>query len=207
MMLLLLFGSFFLLLALGVPILFSMGVSAGVYYVVSGYPLMQFVQKTIGGVDSFTLLAIPFFLLAGDIMGKGGISKRMLRFANALVGPLTGGLAVTGVVSSAMFGTICGSAPATAASIGSIVAPDMEARGYSKRFTGSIIAASGLLGIIIPPQHRHGQLWRYCRRVHRQPVHRRHYPRHHGHAGPGHLLCVAEQKVWLWPGGRPQAAL
>gem|GEM_PF-3927468 len=58
---------------------------------------MQFVQKTIGGVDSFTLLAIPFFLLAGDIMGKGGISKRMLRFANALVGPLTGGLAVTGV--------------------------------------------------------------------------------------------------------------
>lgn len=114
MMLLLLFGSFFLLLALGVPILFSMGVSAGVYYVVSGYPLMQFVQKTIGGVDSFTLLAIPFFLLAGDIMGKGGISKRMLRFANALVGPLTGGLAVTGVVSSAMFGTICGSAPATA---------------------------------------------------------------------------------------------
>ena len=151
MMLLLLFGSFFLLLALGVPILFSMGMSAGVYYVVSGYPLMQFVQKTIGGVDSFTLLAIPFFLLAGDIMGKGGISKRMLRFANALVGPLTGGLAVTGVVSSAMFGTICGSAPATAASIGSIVAPDMEARGYSKRFTGSIIAASGLLGIIIPP--------------------------------------------------------
>ena len=151
MMLLFLFGSFFLLLALGVPILFSMGVSAGVYYVVSGYPLMQFVQKTIGGVDSFTLLAIPFFLLAGDIMGKGGISKRMLRFANALVGPLTGGLAVTGVVSSAMFGTICGSAPATAASIGSIVAPDMEARGYSKRFTGSIIAAAGLLGIIIPP--------------------------------------------------------
>ena len=151
MMLLLLFGSFFLLLALGVPILFSMGMSAGIYYVVSGYPLMQFVQKTIGGVDSFTLLAIPFFLLAGDIMGKGGISKRMLRFANALVGPLTGGLAVTGVVSSAMFGTICGSAPATAASIGSIVAPDMEARGYSKRFTGSIIAAAGLLGIIIPP--------------------------------------------------------
>ena len=83
MMLLLLFGSFFLLLALGVPILFSMGMSAGIYYVVSGYPLMQFVQKTIGGVDSFTLLAIPFFLLAGDIMGKGGISKRMLRFANA----------------------------------------------------------------------------------------------------------------------------
>ena len=69
MMLLLLFGSFFLLLALGVPILFSMGVSAGVYYVVSGYPLMQFVQKTIGGVDSFTLLA-------GDIMGKGGYLNR-----------------------------------------------------------------------------------------------------------------------------------
>lgn len=147
----LLFGSFFLLLALGVPILFSMGLAAGFYYLVSGYPLMQFVQKTVAGVDSFTLLAIPFFLLAGDIMGKGGISKRMLRFANALVGPLTGGLAVTGVVSSAMFGTICGSAPATAASIGSIIAPEMIERGYKKKFTGSIIAASGLLGIIIPP--------------------------------------------------------
>lgn len=151
MMLTVLFGTFFLLLALGVPILFSMGISAGVYYLMSGYPLMQFVQKTVGGVDSFTLLAIPFFLLAGDIMGKGGISKRMLRFANSLVGPLTGGLAVTGVVSSAMFGTICGSAPATAASIGSIIVPEMEEKGYSKRFTGSIIAASGLLGIIIPP--------------------------------------------------------
>ncbi|WP_455147034.1 TRAP transporter large permease [Clostridium sp.] len=151
MMLGMLFGSFFILLALGVPIVFSMGISAGIYYVMSGYPLMQFVQKTIGGVDSFTLLAIPFFLLAGDIMGKGGISRRMLRFANALVGPLTGGLAVTGVVSSAMFGTICGSAPATAASIGGIIAPEMLEKGYSKRFTGSIIAASGLLGIIIPP--------------------------------------------------------
>lgn len=71
MMLGMLFGSFFILLALGVPIVFSMGISAGIYYVMSGYPLMQFVQKTIGGVDSFTLLAIPFFLLAGDIMGKG----------------------------------------------------------------------------------------------------------------------------------------
>jgi C4-dicarboxylate transporter DctM subunit len=150
-MLLLLFGIFFLLLAIGVPILFSMGIAAGVYYVVSGYPLMQFVQKTVAGVDSFTLLAIPFFLLAGDIMGKGGISKRMLRFANSLVGPLTGGLAVTTVISSAMFGTICGSAPATAASIGSIVAPDMLEHKYTKKFVGSIVAASGLLGIIIPP--------------------------------------------------------
>lgn len=150
-MLLLLFGTFFVFLALGMPIIFSMAISAGVYYVVNGYPLMQFVQKTVAGVDSFTLLAIPFFLLAGDIMGKGGISKRMLRFANSLVGPLTGGLAVTGVVSSALFGTICGSAPATAASIGSIIYPDMLERGYNKRFTGSIIAASGLLGIIIPP--------------------------------------------------------
>lgn len=151
MMLAVLFGSFFVLLALGVPIVFSMGISAGVYYILSGYPLMQFVQKMIGGVDSFTLLAIPFFLLAGDIMGKGGISRRMLRFANALVGPLTGGLAVTNVIASAMFGTICGSAPATAASIGGIMSPEMLEKGYSKRFTGSIVAASGLLGIIIPP--------------------------------------------------------
>lgn len=207
MMLLLLFGSFFLLLALGVPILFSMGVSAGVYYVVSGYPLMQFVQKTIGGVDSFTLLAIPFFLLAGDIMGKGGISKRMLRFANALVGPLTRrpGRHRRGVQRHVRHHR--GSAPATAASHRQHRGPRHGGRGYSKRFTGSIIAASGLLGIIIPPSIvmvnygatagvSIGSL--FIGGI---------IPGIMAMLGPGHLLCVAEQKVWLWPGGRPQAAL
>lgn len=151
MMLLLLFGIFFLLLALGTPIVFSMALAAGIYYAANGYQLMQFVQKIMGGVDSFTFLAIPFFLLAGDIMGKGGISKRMIRFANSLVGPLYGGIAITGVVASALFGTICGSAPATAASIGGIIVPELKEKGYSQRFNGSIIAASGLLGILIPP--------------------------------------------------------
>lgn len=150
-MLTLLFGSFFLLLLLGVPILFSMAISAGIYFVVNGYPLMQFVQRLVSGVDSFTILAIPFFLLAGDIMKHGGISRRMLRFANALVGHLTGGLSITSVVSCALFGTICGSAPATAAAIGSIVVPEMLEKGYKKNFVGAIIATSGLLGLVIPP--------------------------------------------------------
>lgn len=147
----LLFGSFFALLILGVPILFSMALSAGVYFVAKGIPLMQFVQKIVGGVDSFTVLSIPFFLLAGDIMKDGGISRRMLRFANAMVGHLTGGLAVTSVVSCALFGTICGSAPATAASIGGIVVPEMLDKGYKRSFVGAVIACSGLLGLVIPP--------------------------------------------------------
>ena len=151
MMLVILFGSFLLLLALGVPILFSMCLSSGIYFLMSGYPLTQLVQKMIGGVDSFSFLAIPFFLLAGNIMAKGGISRRLLRFANSLVGPITGGIAITDIVASALFGTICGSAPATAASIGGMMLPELKAQGYSKRFTGAIIASAGLLGIVIPP--------------------------------------------------------
>lgn len=151
MMLVLLFGTFFLLLLFGMPIIFAMALAAGVYFTVNGIPLMQFVQKVVGGVDSFTVLSIPFFLLAGDIMKNGGISRRMLRFANALVGHLSGGLAVTSVISCALFGTICGSAPATAASIGSIVVPEMLDKGYKRSFVGGIVACSGLLGLVIPP--------------------------------------------------------
>jgi C4-dicarboxylate transporter DctM subunit len=151
MMLLLLFGLFFILLALGVPIVFSLALSAAAYFSANGIPMMQLIQKLVAGVDSFTILAIPFFLLAGDLMSHGGISRRMLRLANALVGHLSGGIAVTGVVSCAMFGSICGSAPATAASIGSIVVPEMKRTGYRDGFTGAIMSASGLLGVIIPP--------------------------------------------------------
>ncbi|MDR2946255.1 MAG: TRAP transporter large permease [Candidatus Adiutrix sp.] len=151
MMLLLLFGSFFVMLALGVPIVFSLALSAAAYFMANGIPMMQLITKLVAGVDSFTILAIPFFLLAGDLMSNGGISRRMLRFASALVGHLSGGIAVTGVVSCAMFGSICGSAPATAASIGSIVVPEMKRTGYRDGFTGAIMSASGLLGVVIPP--------------------------------------------------------
>lgn len=151
MMLLLLFGAFFFLLAVGAPIVFALALSAAAYFFANGIPMMQLITKLVAGVNSFTILAIPFFLLAGDLMSNGGISRRMLRFANALVGHLSGGIAVTGVVSCAMFGSICGSAPATAASIGSIVVPEMKRTGYRDGFTGAIMSASGLLGVVIPP--------------------------------------------------------
>lgn len=151
MNLLILFGTFFLFLYLGVPIVFSLALSSGTYFLLNGITLMQFVQKVVGGMDSFTILAIPFFLVAGDFMAKGGISRRMLRFANALVGWLPGGIAVTSTIASAMFGTICGSAPATSAAIGGITVPEMRQTRYKNSFIAAIVATGGLIGVVIPP--------------------------------------------------------
>ena len=147
-MLLLLFAG---LMALGVPIAFSMGIASATFFTVNGNGLVQFAQRVVAGADSFTILAIPFFMLSGDIMGKGGVSRRILRFANALIGFVRGGLAVTSVVSCALFGAICGSAPATAVAVGGIMAPDMVKRGYKKSFTATIFGVGGCLGLIIPP--------------------------------------------------------
>ncbi|MHB8158340.1 MAG: TRAP transporter large permease, partial [Desulfocucumaceae bacterium] len=102
-------------------------------------------------VDSFPLLAIPFFILAGAIMEHGGMSKRLIRLASALVGAVTGGLAMVSVLSSMLFGALTGSAPATTAAIGGIMIKEMEKKGYDIRFSAALMAISGELGILIPP--------------------------------------------------------
>ena len=108
-------------------------------------------QSMTTALDSFPLMAVPFFILAGDIMGTGGLSKRLLNVANAFLGHIPGGMAIVTVVACMFFAAISGSAPATVAAIGGIVIPEMLKQGYDKKFTCALVASAGSLGVIIPP--------------------------------------------------------
>lgn len=114
-------------------------------------PPVLVVQRVFSGLDKFPLMAIPFFILAGTIMAKGGLSKRLIRLANALVSPLPGGLSMTTVTSAMFFSAISGSSPATVIAIGKIMLPALEREGYSRAFSVGLLMSSGSLGIIIPP--------------------------------------------------------
>lgn len=148
----LLFGSFFLLLAVGVPIGVSLGCAA-ILAVVFGMnvPLVIVSQTLFKGIDSFPLMAIPFFILAGNLMCAGGISKKLVQFVNIFFSRFTGGLAMVTIGASMIFAAISGSCPATTAAIGGIMAPEMEKNGYDKSFTGATVAAAGTVGQVIPP--------------------------------------------------------
>lgn len=147
-----LFVGFFILLFLGVPIAVSLGIaSLAALYFGSSIPFIILPQKVFNGVNSFPFMAIPLFLLAGNIMAAAKISDKLVAFASLLVGRYPGGLAHMSTGASAFFGAISGSAPATTAAIGSIMIPSMEKRGYDKAYSGAVIAASGALGLIIPP--------------------------------------------------------
>jgi C4-dicarboxylate transporter DctM subunit len=138
--------------ALGVPIAISMGLAAAVAIIWDGgTPLIVLVQRSFTSIDSFPIMSIPFFVLAGVLMEFGGISKRLVAFANALTGHFSGGLAIVTVVTSMFFAAISGSSAATTAALGSILIPAMIARGYHKNFAGAVQSASGELGVIIPP--------------------------------------------------------
>ena len=128
-------------------------VGGGMAAIVAGdlMPLFTSVQKMFSSVDSFTLAAIPFFMLAGALMSSGGISRRLIDFANAAVGWMPGGLGVVTIFSCMLFGCLCGSPTATVAAIGAVMVPALEQGGYSRKFALSTIAAAGMLGTIIPP--------------------------------------------------------
>lgn len=146
--------SFFVLLLIGVPISFSLSISAFLSVVCTGtIPVANLVQKSFRAIDSFTLLAIPFFVFAGNVMARGGVSKRLTDMAATMVGRMTGGLAHVTTLSSTFFGAISGSAPATTSAVGSVMIPQMEERGYDKAFTAAVAAASGTIGLIIPPSN------------------------------------------------------
>jgi C4-dicarboxylate transporter DctM subunit len=147
-----LFVFFFVLLIIGVPIAVSLGVASMLAMMLFGHtPLMVLVQKTFGGVDSFTLLAIPLFILAGNIMSGGGVSTRLVALAGCGFGRYRGGLAQVITAACTFFGAISGSAPATAAAIGSVMIDPMVKRGYPVVFAASCTAASGVIGLLIPP--------------------------------------------------------
>lgn len=145
------FVIFVICLALAVPVGFSIGISATFFLVFgSNIPISIVVQKMVDGINSFSYLALPLFVLSGAIMVYGS-TPRLMRLANLLLGRLPGGLGAAGSLGCGFFGAISGSGVATTASIGAIVAPEMVRQGYGKGFTASLIAASGTLGLVIPP--------------------------------------------------------
>lgn len=147
-----LFLSFAIITILGMPIALAL-VGGGIAAIMAGdlMPLYTVAQKMFSQIDSFTLAAIPFFMLAGALMSSGGISNRLIKFANAAVGWMPGGLGVVTIFSCTLFGCLCGSPTATVAAIGSVMVPALEEAGYDRRFALSTIAAAGMLGTIIPP--------------------------------------------------------
>jgi tripartite ATP-independent transporter DctM subunit len=151
-MTLLLFGLFLALLAIEMPVAFAIGVSSSAVVLLSErLPPTFIVSKIFAGMDSFPLMAIPFYILAGNLMSAGGLTVRIVEFANALVGHLRGGLAHVSVVSAAIFSGVSGSATADTAAIGSIMIPAMKQRGYHADFSVSLVAAACTMGPIIPP--------------------------------------------------------
>lgn len=148
----LVFVGLFVLLFLGVPIAYSIGLAA-IFGLVTeaGVPLTIVPQRMFGMLHTFSLLAIPLFILAGNLMDRGGISQRLIGFAASLVGHIRGGLAMVSILGCMLFGAISGSGAAASAAIGGITIPAMKDAGYDKEFAGAITALSGPLGIIIPP--------------------------------------------------------
>ncbi|MFB3816979.1 MAG: TRAP transporter large permease [Candidatus Methylomirabilales bacterium] len=145
------FALFFLLIIMGVPIAFGLGIAAMVNLLIEGVPLTAVAQRILTGADSFTLLAIPLYILAGELMEAGGISRRILDFAHSLVGHIRGGLGHVVVVSTLIMSGISGSSTADTAAIGSVMIPTMVRRGYSREKATAIIAAAGGMDILVPP--------------------------------------------------------
>ena len=142
---------FLFLLAIGVPIAFAIGISSVLALLLLDIDLIVAAQRIISGTQSFPLLAIPGFILAGDLMSRGGLSERLMQVADRMVRHVSGGLGMVSVLSSMFFACLSGSAPATTATVGKIMIPEMEKRGYSRRFATSLAVSVGPLGQIIPP--------------------------------------------------------
>jgi C4-dicarboxylate transporter DctM subunit len=142
---------FFVLLGMGLPIWLVLGVSAGTMFAVEGKPLVGIAQKMLDELNSTTLLAVPFFVMAASFMQRGGIAKALVDVAASWVGNVRGGLGVVCVAACAMFAAICGSSVATALAMGTILIPAMIERKYDRPFALGVTAASGTLGILIPP--------------------------------------------------------
>ena len=149
----LLLGLFVILLVIRMPITFALGVSSIITAIYLELPLMSVLLQMVKGIHSFSLMAIPFFILAGEIMSQGGISTRLIKFSNVIVGRMRGGLAQVNILSSMFFGGISGSAIADTSSIGAMLIPMMEKSGYDKDYSVGITVTSACQGVIIPPSH------------------------------------------------------
>lgn len=153
MSLVILFGVFFICLVIGVPVAFSLGIAAFVGFMFEGLPLFVATQQIVSGISVFSLLAIPFFIFAGELMLQGGIAARLVRLASAAVGWMRGGLGVVNVSSSMLFGGISGSAVADTSALGSILMPVMKEKGYDGDYAVNVTVTSSIAGVVIPPSH------------------------------------------------------
>ncbi len=149
----LLLGLFAFCVLIGAPVAFALGISAMAAMFIEGLPLTLGIQRIIGGINVFSLLAIPFFIFAGELMFHGGIAMRLVRFAQAAVGAVRGGLGIVNVFSSMLFGGISGSAIADISALGSILVPVMKDKGYDADYAVNVTVTSSIAGIIIPPSH------------------------------------------------------
>lgn len=148
-----LLGVFGVLVVCGMPIAFALGVSAVAAFYWEGIPALIAFQRIGAGISSFSLIAIPFFIFAGELMLHGGIAQRLVRFATAAVGRIRGGLGVVNVLASMLFGGISGSAVADASAIGSILIPIMKREGYRADYAVNVTVTASIAGILIPPSH------------------------------------------------------
>jgi C4-dicarboxylate transporter DctM subunit len=148
---LLLFALFVLFLAMGVPVAVAIGAGTMIALDQSGTPLLVMPQQMFQGINSFALVAIPMFILAGDIMSKGQVSQRLVALAEALLGFLRGGLSIVSVLAGMFFAAISGSGAATTAAVSSTLIPELQRKGYDPASAASLIAASGTIGVVIPP--------------------------------------------------------
>lgn len=151
--LMILFGLFFAAMLAGVPVAFSMGIAAVVGFAYEGLPLFVAFQRILSGISTFSLLAIPFFIFAGELMMQGGIATRLVRLVAAAVGNMRGGLGVVNVGSSMLFGGISGSAVADTSALGSILMPVMIEKGYDADYAVNVTVTSSIAGVVIPPSH------------------------------------------------------
>ncbi|MEI4488844.1 TRAP transporter large permease [Frigidibacter sp. MR17.14] len=153
MELVVLFGSFVFLLLIGTPVAFCLGVSSFATVLYLGLPPVVVFQRLNSGVSVYALMAIPFFIYAGDLMVRGDIARRLVAFAAALVGHMRGGLGQVNIAASLMFGGVSGSATADASAVGGLMVPQMKARGYGVDYAVNITVVSSIIALMIPPSH------------------------------------------------------
>ncbi len=148
-----LFGAFTLLMFIGTPIAFCLGVASFATILYMGLPPLVVFQRLNSGMSVFTLLAVPFFIYAGDLMVRGGIASRIVAFAGSVVGHLRGGLGQVNIAASTLFGGISGSAVAEAAAVGGLMIPQMKARGYGADYAVNVTSMAALIALLLPPSH------------------------------------------------------
>ncbi|MDQ3596587.1 MAG: TRAP transporter large permease, partial [Pseudomonadota bacterium] len=150
---LILLGSFIALILIGMPVAYALGLSAliGAWWI--DIPFQALMIQVAGGVNKFSLMAIPFFVLAGAIMAEGGMSRRLVAFAGVLVGFVRGGLSLVNIMASTFFGAISGSSVADTASVGSVLIPEMERQGYPREFATAVTVSGSVQALLTPPSH------------------------------------------------------